>query len=781
MDSMKKSKFCILFVLFVIAADIAAVDAQIVLKGKVTTREEEPVAFAAVSLRGMRDTTRLVETAVTDMQGNYAFGKHREGKYLLTIQSLGFRTLNDTVHIRRSSLGNTYEMRKDYLLEEEATAIDDVVVVGTNVTHYLDRTVYRVTNADRRTAVTGLDLTNKVPQVTLDRINETVSSSDGAVTILVNGIAASAQELKTISPEEVGQIEYYDLPPIRYGGGNAVLNIVTKEVRDGFYGGIDLKHAVPVRWLNDSFYLRYNRGRSQLTFRYYASWHKSDAQFVDDEYRYALNGTDYAQYLHTSGGYRSFYNDFNLKYTNQLQDKYVFQATFYPSLRNNENHYDSQIEFLEGATGMQRYGNYRTESKIFNPTLDLYFWRQLGRKQELIMAITGNYFDSGLDTRSSEYDSADDRPVFEDFLTVDGRKYSAIGQALYIKNFEKVAFSVGERFSYESNIAHTTSWLSGDRQERTTRMNNYLAAEVSGKIKTKFSYRFSLGVIASRTVTAGNDSWQWVFAPNVIAGYQISSSFIVKAGFSQANTSPSLGMLDDRIAMITQNIVSRGNPSLKNGFRNSAFIGTGYTNKWLNINVTCLYGYAKNPINYYYRQDGARYEYMPVNDRSSETCGINYALQLTPFENDILTIKLQGGVYYTNLNSGVLGRVGYLRIPLSYYIQFAWKNLSAFYQGNIVTGNMVPPMIVYSDLGSGIGIIYKYRNFAFSLSCAHFLIRPESRSHTIDGSAVWRKSTGSQRDSYNRVMLGVSYNFGRGRVYNEAERHISNRDEDSGL
>lgn len=778
---MKKSKFCILLVLFVIAADIAAVDAQIVLKGKVTTREEEPVAFAAVSLRGMRDTTRLVETAVTDMQGDYAFGKHREGKYLLTIQSLGFRTLNDTVHIRRSSLGNTYEMRKDYLLEEEATAIDDVVVVGTNVTHYLDRTVYRVTNADRRTAVTGLDLTNKVPQVTLDRINETVSSSDGAVTILVNGIAASAQELKTISPEEVGQIEYYDLPPIRYGGGNAVLNIVTKEVRDGFYGGIDLKHAVPVRWLNDSFYLRYNRGRSQLTFRYYASWHKSDAQFVDDEYRYALNGTDYAQYLHTSGGYRSFYNDFNLKYTNQLQDKYVFQATFYPSLRNNENHYDSQIEFLEGATGMQRYGNYGTESKIFNPTLDLYFWRQLGRKQELIMAITGNYFDSGLDTRSSEYDSADDRPVFEDFLTVDGRKYSAIGQALYIKNFEKVAFSVGERFSYESNIAHTTSWLSGDRQERTTRMNNYLAAEVSGKIKTKFSYRFSLGVIASHTVTGENDSWQWVFAPNVIAGYQISSSFIVKAGFSQANTSPSLGMLDDRIAMITQNIVSRGNPSLKNGFRNSAFIGTGYTNKWLNINVTCLYGYAKNPINYYYRQDGARYEYMPVNDRSSETCGINYALQLTPFANDILTIKLQGGVYYTNLNSGVLGRVGYLRIPLSYYIQFAWKNLSAFYQGNIVTGNMVPPMIVYSDLGSGIGIIYKYRNFAFSLSCANFLIRPESRSHTIGGSAVWRKSTGSQRDSYNRVMLGMSYNFGRGRTYTEAERHISNRDEDSGL
>lgn len=781
MEAMKKSKFCILCVLFVIAADCAALNAQIVLKGQVTAPVEEPVAFATVSLRGMSDTTRLVDAVVTDMRGEYAFGKHREGKYLLTIQSLGYRTLNDTVHIRRSSLGNTYEMLKDYVLEEEATEIDDVVVVGNSVTHYLDRTVYRVTNADRRTAVTSLDLTNKVPQITLDRINETVSSSDGAVTILVNGIAASAQELKTISPEEVGQIEYYDLPPIRYGGGNAVLNIITKEVKDGFFGGIDLKHAIPVRWLNDSFYLRYNRGRSQLTFRYYASWHKSDELFSDDEYRYSLNHTDYAQYLNVSGGYRSFYNDFNLKYTNQLQDKYVFQATFYPSLRSYKNHYDSRIKFLEDAAETQQYGNYRTESKVFNPTLDLYFWKQLGRKQELIMVLTGNYFDSKLDTRSNEYYAVDESPVFEDFLTVDGRKYSAIGQALYIKNFEKVTFTVGDRFSYESNIAHTTSWLSGDRQERTGRLSNYFAAEVSGKIKSRFSYRFSLGVIATNTVTDAIDSWQWVFAPNVIAGYQISPSFIVKAGFSQVNTSPSIGMLNDRTAMITQNIISRGNPFLENGFRNSAFISTGYSNKWLNMNVTFQYGYAKNPINYYYRQEGNLYEYMPLNDRSSETCGINYALQFTPFENDLLTIKLQGGVYYTNLNSGILGRVGYLQTPLSYYIQFAWKNFSAFYQGNIVTGNMVPPMIVYSSLGSGIGIIYKYKDFAFTVSCANFLICPESRSHTINGSAVWRKSTGSQRDSYNRVMLGVSYNFGRGRVYNEAERHISNRDEDSGL
>jgi len=779
---MKNWKLHILLILSVIAADIARLEAQIVLKGTVTASYDEPVAFATVSLRRMSDTTQVIDAVATDMQGNYAFEKHREGKYLLAISSLGFRPLIDTVHIRRPSLGNVNEMVRDYVIEEEATTIDDVVVVGNNVTHYLDRTVYRVTNADRRTAFSSLDLSDKVPQIMLDRINETVSSSDGAVTIFVDGIASSVQELKTISPEEVSHIEYYDLPPIRYGSGNAVLNIVTQKRKDGIYGGIGLKHAITARWLNDNFYLRYNRGRSQLSFLYYANWNKSDEQTGHDEYGYSLNHTDYAQLLDISGGSRYFYNHVKIQYTNHLQDKYVFQATFYPSLQNNRTHYDSQIRFIENAAETNEYGKYRTESRVFNPTLDLYLWKQLGRKQEIIMALTGNYFDSRLNTSSSEYVSADDSPVFEDFLTVDGHKYSAIGQALYMKDFGNITLSVGDRFSYEAQTAHTANGMSGERQERTMLLNNYITAEVSGKIKTRFSYRLSLGVIASNSATTDrNGPWQWVFAPNVIAGYQISPSFIVKAGFSQANIAPSINMLNDRIVVTNQNIVSRGNPYLENGFQNSTFIGTGYTNRWLNAAIDVHYGYMKNPISYYYRQNGGMYSYMPVNDRSCETYGISYALQFTPFRNGILTIKLQGGVYYTDLDSSVLGRTGYLQTPFSYYIQLAWKNLSAFYQGNIVTGRMTPPMIVYNEPASGIGVGYKYGNFFFSVSCANFLIRPESRSHTMNGSAVRLERYSSQRDYYNRIMLGISYQFGRGRVYNEPAKRIENMDEDSGL
>lgn len=777
---MRCLRLSILLAALITITDVTALNGQIILKGKVTTDRDEPVVFANVLLRPLRDTTKFVEVVVADMQGDYRFRKHREGKYLLTIQSTGFKVFNDTVNLRKQSIGRSNEILKNYIIRSEAVEIENIVVVGNNVTQHFDRTVYTISNADRKRAVTSLDLTAKIPQVSIDRINETIATNEGAVTILVNGIASSEQELKTISPEEVNNIEYYDLPPIRYGSDNKVLNIITKVLKEGIYGGVDLRNAVPVKWLNDSFYLRYNRGRSQISFRYYASYHTSNNQSASDEYKYSLNNVNYDQVQNIGAGYKSFYNDFNLKYTNQLQDKYVFQATFYPSLRSYSNHSDSQISFFEDEIKSDRYGTGKSESEIFNPILDLYLWKQFGHKQEMILTFTGNYYNTYFDGYTNEYELPDNQAVFEDFLKIDGNKYSAIGQALYIKNFKKLTLSFGNRFSYEANKAQATN-LFGSKRELTTILNNYFAGEVTGKIGESFSYRFTLGLIGNHTAAAGNNQWQWIFSPKIIAGYQVSPSFIIKAGFSQFNTPPKIGMLNDRIAFINQNIISRGNPSLKNGYANSAFIGTGYNNKWLNVSVNINYGYAKDPINYYYLKDGQYIALTPVNDKWRRNYTLNYALLFTPFMDNLLSLKLQGGFNYVELESDALGLLSHFQTPLSYEIAFNFKNLSVFYQGNVITSKLSPPLITLNRLTSNIGIRYRYKDFAFSVNCTNFLIQPQDNVHTINGSEVWRKSTGTQKDTYNMIILGFSYHFGKGREYKEKERQINNVDEDSGL
>lgn len=61
--------------------------------------------------------------------------------------------------------------------------------------------------------------------------------------------------MTTLRPEDVRKIEYYDLPPIKFGlsNGNKVINIITKIREDGIYGSVELNQHLTSPWLNDSF------------------------------------------------------------------------------------------------------------------------------------------------------------------------------------------------------------------------------------------------------------------------------------------------------------------------------------------------------------------------------------------------------------------------------------------------------------------------------------------------------------------------------------------------
>lgn len=142
------------------------------------------------------------------------------------------------------SLGDSPEIVRDFVLMAEAEQIDGVVVKAHNVTQQLDRTVYNISQEDRKHAFTALDLTLKVPQLRLDPVSQCLTSAEGAIKIFINGAASSEQELKSLRPTDIKSMEYYDLPPMRYGGGTTkVLNVITKGAVEGIYGGIDLSHA----------------------------------------------------------------------------------------------------------------------------------------------------------------------------------------------------------------------------------------------------------------------------------------------------------------------------------------------------------------------------------------------------------------------------------------------------------------------------------------------------------------------------------------------------------
>lgn len=104
---MRHPRLIPVLLLIIVTSLATPLQAQIVLKGKITTEKNEPVAFAPVILQQLPDTTRYTEGVITDMAGNYRFGKHRAGRYLLSVRTIGYKTLYDTVLLRKPSIGMT--------------------------------------------------------------------------------------------------------------------------------------------------------------------------------------------------------------------------------------------------------------------------------------------------------------------------------------------------------------------------------------------------------------------------------------------------------------------------------------------------------------------------------------------------------------------------------------------------------------------------------------------------------------------------------------------------
>lgn len=100
---------------------------QIALSGTVMTDSGEPAAFANVILTPVADTTRVLDAGLVDMTGHYALKKQRQGRYLVTISLVGYRTLREEVLLRTASVGAGTDVVRDFVLTADVEQIEGVV------------------------------------------------------------------------------------------------------------------------------------------------------------------------------------------------------------------------------------------------------------------------------------------------------------------------------------------------------------------------------------------------------------------------------------------------------------------------------------------------------------------------------------------------------------------------------------------------------------------------------------------------------------------------------
>lgn len=607
---------------FLLAAWLGAasgVTAQIVLHGNVSNGRKEPVPFASVALLPANDTTRVVG-GITDAKGDYMLGNLRPGGYRLMISSIGYKGREETLVLRMPAGGN--RVRKDYVLEEDPVALEEVVVKAGRKSVYADKSVYTFTEGQREQARHSADLLEHVGDLATDPVDGSIRKMNGGgVTILINGLHAGVADLKSIPPDKVKRVEYYETPPARYMASGALVNVITRQLDTGLTGGFDVSHAFTTGFANDGAYIRSVWGNQQLALDYTVNYRKYRKRYATDTYDYLINGQDIREEYFGRNKFGYTTHGINLKYIYSRPDEVAFQAVFTPGFEKRFNKAGTSISTWEDGGRSSRSGNTDNHSRVFGPSLDLYLSKSLPGGQEVTANAVGTYYHSRQDRLNREADG-EGAPVMDDRMRLRTRKYSLIGEGAYSRKAGLNEWNAGYRFTYSTSSSTIRNGFSGYEpyDYRSGYQTHYFYGECSGVWKS-LMFRASLG---GTYVYSHNDDASYrkfLFTPVLVVARKFNDNHSLQYRLMSEPIVPDISQLSNNSAQITYRLCHTGNPYLKTGNELGQSLLYNWKNSWLDLSVAALYIRDFSPISMFYTQ----------GDVGGEPCLVSTAVRLGLF------------------------------------------------------------------------------------------------------------------------------------------------------
>lgn len=783
---MKKKALILIALLFAGLVDLSA---QIAVKGNVTgvdaRNKPEPLQFATVVVKDITDSS-IVAHSLTDLQGDYVLEKLNNGTYLIEVSYMGFISLSDTLCVPMPT-EEVQTITKDYVLTQDIELLDVVVITASDVLQGIGNKEYTITRRDLQTAVHGLDLIDKIPQIQFDPANQRLRAiNGGAIKILVNGANADEMELMSIDAENIKKIVHYDFPPARYAGYSHVINVITKKIDDGFYGGVNLQHALTTGFANDGLYLKYNWGQNQISVNANTYWRNYRNVQDVKEYEFTLGSSDY---LRCETGRKRFGYDDNhidIRYTRNIDGKYLLQATFSPNFQHSHNEGDKNVIQEIGLDYQERYGDFNRKTTQFTPSLDLYGSVTLPKKYELTVNLLGTYMDASRNYVMNEYDVLTNECVLWEDMTQINNKLSGIGIIEVAKNFNNgMRISLGNNTSYEHLASDVVNYLSQEELNKDYYeqdvFSTYIYGEVQGLYKKKLTYIVSAGAeyYSQESNHAGYDNWTPRI--NALLGYSFKHNITSRLMLSSISKNPSLNQISGNKQLISEGIARAGNPYLKNELDNFAALSIDYSNQWLTFQIGGLVYYNINAINSYFIEEDDYMQLKYENCNSLTEYEIQSAMLIDPFEKKYFTLTLGAKTTWGNIDSDIIGSQQYFNWTLMLQAVVNYKGFTLSYVGNIPGIDNSGTYVRTPEKMSTLSLRYVWKGFTFSATCMWFLADAKYKTWTVDGSVVDYSSVNNIIDNSNMVTLGISYRFNVGKKYFEGTRRFNEKDTDSGL
>lgn len=374
---------------------------------------------------------------------------------------------------------NNQEENKDTLDTKE---IQEVIIKAQHKKQFADHANYTFDKAALEKARHSKDLLQTLPELQLDPISNTITSiKGGKILFLINGIEASDNQIKSVAPTNVIRVEYFDIPPARYSQrADTVVNIITRNPEVGYSYGADVTSALTTGFVNGSAYAGYTKGKNDFGLEYSINLRDYDNRQYSRIYDYDLNGIHYRS--NEKGKDHFGYTDQNiaLRYANVVPEKHTFQSKLSFSINSYFNRGVASNIFTNDSSSENHSSIHNANSNYTAPTLDLYYSKNLGEKDELSLNLIGSYYNTKSDQFDHEWviDSGSD--VFNNDMNLKAKQTGIVGEIAHVHQFEKGSLSSGYRIT-NTNIDNDLVNLLGVYNYSVNYLEQYLYTEYWGK------------------------------------------------------------------------------------------------------------------------------------------------------------------------------------------------------------------------------------------------------------------------------------------------------------
>lgn len=651
--------------------------------------------------------------------------------------------------------------KKDSLSTKD---IQEVLIKSQRKKQFADHANYTFDKGALEKARHSKDLLTTLPELQLDPISNTVTSiKGGKILFLINGIEASDNQIKSIAPTNVVRVEYFDIPPARYSQrADTVVNIVTKNPEVGYSYGADIISALATGFVNGSAYAGYTKGKNDFGLEYSINLRDYDNRIVDKIYDYNLNGSHYNSTEQQKDHFGYTNQNIALRYANVVPGNYTFQAKGSIFINSNFNKGVGQSVFTKDNLSENHSTIHNSNSAYTAPTLDLYYSKNIGKKDELSINLIGSHYTTNSSQFDHEWRIADNVDIFNNDMNLKAKQTGIVGEIAYTHQFEKGKLSSGYRIS-NTAIANDLVNLLGASHYNVNYLTQYLYSEYSGKWN-KLSYRLGIGITNIHNKSAETTQDDWAPTPKLVLSYDLKKNQSLRFTSSYTSNSPWASALSSNISQIVPNIVQRGNPYLKSQhlFRNNLIYS--YGGQKLDVNVNAFYNRVDRYFAEIFVTDTETNGYaLTYQNADFNEGGVQVSGSYKPFGNNIL--KIQAFVQPVNMrlkvNDGRVFNNSFVRSSFAFISEI--KSFTIFYRFNLPIYQISGAFLSLDENDNDLFVQYKKGDF--SVYAGFYWLGTPSHYHnkTLEGSIVRNERISNIYNNKNMFVLGVSYDFSSGK------------------